>query len=1375
MTTKNREKNKKFQKASASYTLGLDIGTTSIGFAAVDDAQEPVHVKGKTVIGVRLFQEGRSAADRKKFRTTRRRLKRRRRRLNLLKQFFKAPLQKIDSTFFERMKDSNLSPADKRRQLTPGLFPNGGDIEFYQKYPTIYHLRLALMTEKRPFDLREVYLAIHHIVKYRGNFLNSLPVSAFKDRNRRFEDQFADLNRLYRLLGNESPFQFNEEAFAELNKLLTSAGRKIDRQKQLAKSSFKKTSEKTVDAHFQKMASAFSKAVFGYKFRLDTLLTIDTDESKDWLIRLDDEDIDERLAGLLESLNDTQKEILTVTQRIYAQIILNEIVPGQATLSEAMVGRYQKHHSDLKLLTAACKKMSKNKAARIQTAYTDYVGKGAGRKLTHDQFVILVKKSLDASQDNRELTERLAQDDFMPLQRTALNQVIPHQLQQEELDRIINNQGRYYPFLKTLNPNLSRAVVAKYQLDELVSFRIPYYVGPLITATDQKQSSGAKFAWMTRRTSGEITPWNFEQKVDRPASANQFIRRNMPRDNQLLGADVLPANSLIYQRYLVLDELNAVKMNYMPLTVSQKQRIFNELFKTQRTVTIRSLQNYLKLTEKLSTLPVITGVPESGRFKTALSTYLDFKGIFGNEIDDPSREAQFEKMVLYATTFEDRAAYKAKLDQIDWLNRQQKTALLSKNYQGWGKLSEKLLVGLKNQAGQSILDELWQTNKRFREIGNETDFATQIMTSNAALLREKGLDHVLSDAFLSPQNKKAIRQTVKVVEDIIEAIGYLPKKVTLHFSKAPANAIRHERDNANIILRTYRSLPAKMVDDQLKVELQATAEKHQVLSDKLYLYFAQLGRDLYTGEAIDMSDLANATIDHIMPQTFAYDDSVNNRVLVSQSGSKKSGRGSTEKVNADMIRFWQSLRDHKLISDQKYQNLTLNPDQLSKSTREKLLNRYLVERNPITHWIAGVLNQKYGDDGTRILTINPRMSYQMRQQFNLANLPEVNDYDHGLDAYLAAFIGNYVDRRYPRLRSYFVYGDFSSSKEIVFKLNRFNFLYDLTQAEPNQLADWETGEIIWDKSATISALREVYQYKFMLTSQAVYSRQDAMFNQTIYSASQAAGRRLIPVKKDRATNLYGGYSGNVDAYMAIVRLGGKKSDRYKVVGIPMRMLGRLQHAMKQGTDAYTKTLHDVLQPQFTKQKKNRKTGRYEETTESFDVILDKVYYRQLIIDGRKKFLLGSSTYQFNAKQLVLSPKARQILNGDEQLTEENESQKLIDVYDEILTKVDRYFDLYDQRHFRQSLRNGRKQFVSLPMHNVYDANRLVEHGKYETLSLILNGLHANPMMTNLRYLGISSPFGKFQSPNGIELSKDAVLIYQSPSGLFERSVRLRDL
>ena len=81
------------QKSSYSpkkYSLGLDIGTTSIGWAVLDLDKERIHD-----LGVRIFerpedpQNGDSLAKpRRDARSARRRLKRRRQRLNHLKQFF---------------------------------------------------------------------------------------------------------------------------------------------------------------------------------------------------------------------------------------------------------------------------------------------------------------------------------------------------------------------------------------------------------------------------------------------------------------------------------------------------------------------------------------------------------------------------------------------------------------------------------------------------------------------------------------------------------------------------------------------------------------------------------------------------------------------------------------------------------------------------------------------------------------------------------------------------------------------------------------------------------------------------------------------------------------------------------------------------------------------------------------------------------------------------------------------------------------------------------------------------------------------------------------------------------------------------------------
>ena len=66
------------------YNIGLDIGTTSVGWAVVEDGNQKIMRKGsKALWGVRLFEEAKTAAERRNFRSTRRRYDRRRNRIKL--------------------------------------------------------------------------------------------------------------------------------------------------------------------------------------------------------------------------------------------------------------------------------------------------------------------------------------------------------------------------------------------------------------------------------------------------------------------------------------------------------------------------------------------------------------------------------------------------------------------------------------------------------------------------------------------------------------------------------------------------------------------------------------------------------------------------------------------------------------------------------------------------------------------------------------------------------------------------------------------------------------------------------------------------------------------------------------------------------------------------------------------------------------------------------------------------------------------------------------------------------------------------------------------------------------------------------------------
>lgn len=157
------------------FKLGLDIGTNSVGYALLDENNKVVRKNGHSFWGVRMFEESSDAKSRRNYRSNRRRLQRRKQRIVLLQELFNEEIKKVDKNFFIRLNDSFYKVEDKHLHNTYNLFAdkNYSDYDFFKQFPTIYHLRKYLMETKQKVDIRFLYLAIAHILKYRGNFLSS--------------------------------------------------------------------------------------------------------------------------------------------------------------------------------------------------------------------------------------------------------------------------------------------------------------------------------------------------------------------------------------------------------------------------------------------------------------------------------------------------------------------------------------------------------------------------------------------------------------------------------------------------------------------------------------------------------------------------------------------------------------------------------------------------------------------------------------------------------------------------------------------------------------------------------------------------------------------------------------------------------------------------------------------------------------------------------------------------------------------------------------------------------------------------------------------------------------------------------------------------
>ena len=122
----------------------------------------------------------------------------------------------------------------------------------------------------------------------------------------------------------------------------------------------------------------------------------------------------------------------------------------------------------------------------------------------------------------------------------------------------------------------------------LFSSNIPYYVGPV--------GSGSKTGWAKIQESGQVLPWNMEQKIDIEQTSERFITNLIRECTYLSGEKVLPKQSLLYESYCVLNEINNLRIHGKRIVPELKQDIYKEVFQGFRLgkkVTKKNICTYL--------------------------------------------------------------------------------------------------------------------------------------------------------------------------------------------------------------------------------------------------------------------------------------------------------------------------------------------------------------------------------------------------------------------------------------------------------------------------------------------------------------------------------------------------------------------------------------------------------------------------------------------------------------------------------------------------------------------------------------------------------------------------------------------------------------
>ena len=705
------------KKSFGEYYLGIDAGTDSVGWAVTDENYNVLKFHGKAMWGVRLFEEAQTAADRRAFRTARRRQGRKVQRTKLLQELFAEEICKKDSAFFIRMADSKYYAEDKTEPQQNALFDDVDytDKDYHKEYPTVYHLRRAFIEGKDIRDPRLLYLAVHHIINNRGHFLfEGMDLSKVVD----FETPFSILKEYLR----EEDFGFdfsNIDADALKESLKNKQGitqKKKDLYKLLGKEkgTLKSVCDLLAGGSGIKLTDLFN----------DESLAGETPDK----ISLSDSSIeDDRTA--LENILQDRIQLLDCLKAVYDWAILDEILSGSPYISFAKTQSYKKHKKDLALLKKTIKRLCPEKYKEVfkspNTAnnYCAYSGMcvingkktAIEKRTTASDFGKYIAKLLSSfdDPDAKDILRQIDAQTFMPKQRTGENSVLPYQVHKVELEKILGNAEMNFPFLlKKDDSNLT----VKDKIIKLLTFRIPYYVGPL---NDKHRNSG--FCWIVRKNTEDtsrILPWEFEQKVDLYASAEQFINRMTNKCSYLVGEDVLPKDSLLYSEYSVLNELNNLKLSGESLAQSDKAEIIDELYKKNNKVKIKDIANYYKRKGFEVKPDDFTGFHEE--LKSSLRSYNMFFNILRDRFDESAVEAAIKAIVLFGN---DKKMLLQKLRSIKngYFTEEEIKRMAGFKFSDWGRLSEKMLTGIysvNKETGEAfnIIEALRTTDKNLMQL-----------------------------------------------------------------------------------------------------------------------------------------------------------------------------------------------------------------------------------------------------------------------------------------------------------------------------------------------------------------------------------------------------------------------------------------------------------------------------------------------------------------------------------------------------------------------------------------------------------------------------------------------------------------------------------
>lgn len=993
-------------KMSDNVTLGLDIGIGSVGWSLIDQSTPKL-----IDMGVRIFDSAEAAEDKRLNRSARRTQTRKKWR---------------ESQLISAFNDFGILSKEETSQEDYLSYTVSNDNFTKPEAETVYHLRKKGLNEK--LSKRELLLSLYNICKTRGHFL--LETVDFESAGQSVDEQLFS-SKFFDMISDCIIFE-TEEGKDHFNELVL---------KRIFAGDIKANEIKTI---FRKENFTANNEV-----GLQQLILLLAGNTVKDLTLIDGESFyisndEQKTKGTIRDLQnaDSMTPLLEDVLSLYNILEVSKVLNG---------GYNYICEYDVDLLEKS-KEM-------------------ANLKRTDPEKYQELKKEVQSKMNGTRVSKH---PDSMRYIKNMDNK-FPNGLYVKEARAILKKQQEFDPSITDEFIDVCISIIKS---------RIPYYVGPL--------SENATNGWVVKNGNIKYSYEYSKDVIDIDATIKKWKDRMRSRCTYFPEEFALPKGSFIAETFSLVNELNiltALDQNgdTYYLTQEDKIKVFDQLFLLKS-----SSVKYDEVAKLLGLKSFGTKSGNGSTFKNSYTLYPRIASILPDlrvnsimEIFTNKKKIdQIEEIVLDVNLYNED---KVKIDHFkkdyDDKTAHQLARLKSNSYYAF---SEKLINGVHVTPECTLLEKLFDdnssdyTNEQMTlltnavdENGNKVDYSSNKYLEIFKKNPELNVNVLMKDGKpIVPMSRVVIRslnECFKIYKAIIDTYG-VPNRVVIETARELTDNSKKAapKKHIDILNDLYKNIQKQFKEAKKKEGLMPVnhlAEWDEIKQfykqnskDKIELYIRQLGKDMISGDPIDIYHLENYEIDHIVPRGFGMDDLDNKMLIKKEYNARKADRVPLQYIEQDevnneagklitksnFVNRVKRLHDiNKTISDRKQEMLLLE----STKEIEGFIQRNLVDTRYITRELMSILNayNKVKEYDVHLVSLRAAFTNAYKRAFGMRKNRDIGDQHHAYDASIIAIADEIISKYYPH---YDERGNYKNYQEFLKKLD---ISHDLSDEEKSKM------------------------------------------------------------------------------------------------------------------------------------------------------------------------------------------------------------------------------------------------------------------------------------------------------------------------------------